>query len=100
MFGDESQKKSALDIADWQSSFEGNMNYVNFFDVDGKMEGSNLNEDINMVANQTVSVHFNLYYSGTIPHLEKQKLQTNVKMLCELDTENLGNKMKEVLELT
>merc|ERR1712060_20881 len=97
-FVDESKKRSTLDNEDWQTNFKMNMDYLKILSGAGEAKNSNLREVMNMVANQTVSVHFNLYCAGTIPHLEKQQLQTKVKMLSELETENLGVKMTELLE--
>jgi len=97
-FVDESHKHSSLDNNEWQRDFEGNMKYLQALSMEREMKNSNLGEVMSMVANQTVSVHFNLYCSGIIPNLEKQELKTKVEMLSALDTENLGIEMEELLE--
>jgi len=100
-FVNESKKQSTLDSEIWKKNFDSNMKCMKLLKAlrpkkfKKEIKGSNLQEVMNMVANQTVSVHFNLYCSGLIPHLEKQKLETKIK-LCQLDTKNFGDKMKEL----
>lgn len=102
-FKDESKKESTLDAE------ESEMKAKLTVGVAGAPEGmgpsldtgghKNTSKEImNMLANQTISVHFNLYCAGLIPNLEKQTLKTSVKMLSSLDTKKLGGKMGEILK--
>jgi len=106
-FKDESKKESNLDTE--KTEMKGDLK----IGVAGVPEGmgpkldvgghNNTSKEVmNMLSNQTISVHFNLYCAGLIPNLEKQMLKTSVKMLSSFETKdtsgNIGEKIGEILK--
>lgn len=109
-FVDESHKRSTLDLNGFKSSMEANLKFggllngllkslnIDTPDVAGGYGSEQFSEMMNMFASQTIAIHFNLYCAGFIPHLQKQKLSTKVKMLGALDTSGLKAQINDYLE--
>jgi len=112
-FMDESRKKSGLSSEQVNESMNKNMEFKNvisklikFFndlnieidnDMMHKYVKKGFTEIMDMHFNQTMSMQFNLYCAGFIPHLERQTLSTKVEITGPLDTQGLKRQMKEVV---
>jgi len=97
-FKNESKKTSSLDENETKASFEANLGISAIFSANADGHKNTVDSVMNMLANQTVSVSINLYCAGCIINLEKQQLYSQVKLLEQLDTKHLGNKMTELLQ--
>merc|ERR1719233_1595827 len=81
-----------------KTSVSAHASFGSCFSAEAGVNKGNVDSVLNMLSNQTVSVHFNLYCAGCIPQLEKQQLESKVKLLSQLDTKHVQGKMTELLE--
>lgn len=100
-FVDESEKQSSLKAESIEKSFKVQAEIKSVFysgSVSGGYSKKTEDEVMNMLSNQTVSIHFNLYVAGCIPNLKPQTYQTKTKMLQSFDNTSQMDKIKEMLE--